>query len=123
MSAAVVYKILSQSMWEEAQANGVFDGSDVDQQDGFIHFSAGDQVAETAEKHFGGQDDLVIVAVAAEALGDALRWEPSRGGALFPHLYGSLPLSAVRDVTRLPIGSDGKHELPASVRSTRQTDE
>jgi uncharacterized protein (DUF952 family) len=81
-------------------------------QDGYIHFSGPDQVAETAAKHFAGAADLVLVAVDAPALGSALKWEPSRGGALFPHLYGALPLGAVRWVKPLPLGPDGRHAFP-----------
>jgi uncharacterized protein (DUF952 family) len=94
----IVYKICDASLWREAERNGVFRGAPVDLADGFIHFSAADQVAETAAKHFAGRENLVLIAVDAEALGDALAWEPSRGGALFPHLYGELPLSAVKGV-------------------------
>ncbi len=82
-------------MWREAARDGVFRGAPIDLADGYIHFSTAAQVAETAARHFAGATDLVLVAVDAAALGDALRWEPSRGGALFPHLYGTLPLSAV----------------------------
>ena len=80
--------------------------------DGYIHFSTGEQVAETAARHFAGAADLVLVAVAAAALGPALKWEPSRGGALFPHLYGALPLDAVLWVKPLPLGADGRHVFP-----------
>jgi uncharacterized protein (DUF952 family) len=95
---SIIYKICDASLWREAERTGVFRGAPVDLADGFIHFSAPDQVAGTAAKHFAGRDDLVLVAVETEALGDALLWEPSRGGALFPHLYGELPVSAVRGV-------------------------
>lgn len=97
----LVYKISSASLWEQAQRAGVFVGAPVDVADGYIHFSTADQVAETAAKHFAGQRDLLLVAVTADALGPALRWEPSRGGALFPHLYGPLPLAAVEWVKPL----------------------
>ncbi len=86
-----ICKILPRADWEAAQAAGVYRGSALDLKDGFIHFSAEDQVAETLQLHFAGQVDLLVVAVEAEALGDGLKWEPSRGGALFPHLYGALP--------------------------------
>jgi len=109
---ALVYKICPRQMWAEAEAAGVFAGAPVDVADGFIHFSTAEQVRETAEKHFTGQDDLVLVAVEAAVLGEALRWEPSRGGALFPHLYGPLALSAVRSVVPLPLGADGRHQFP-----------
>jgi uncharacterized protein (DUF952 family) len=98
-------------LWQEAARDGLFHGAPVDRADGYIHFSTAEQLRETAAKHFAGQSDLVLVAVEAEALGDALRWEPSRGGALFPHLYGALPLDAVRRVEELPLGRDG-HVFP-----------
>ncbi len=107
MPDRLIYKICPASLWREAERAGVFDGAAVDRADGFIHFSAADQVAETAAKHIAGQSDLELVAVSTAALGDALRWEPSRGGALFPHLYGPLPLAAVRAVTPFRHAPDG----------------
>jgi len=107
-----IYKICPEDLWREAEAKGRFDGAPVDRADGFIHFSTADQVAETAARHFAGQDRLLLVAVNARALGEALRYEPSRGGALFPHLYGPLPLSAVAWAKPLPLGKDGKHSFP-----------
>lgn len=112
---ALVYKICPRDLWREAEALGRFTGAPVDRADGFIHFSTAEQVAETAARHFAGQDDLLLVAVAADALGPALRFEASRGGALFPHLYGDLPLSAVRSVADLPLGADGRHVFPAGI--------
>jgi uncharacterized protein (DUF952 family) len=106
-----VYKICGAALWREAERAGVFGGAPVDRADGFIHFSTAGQVAETAARHFAGQADLVLVAVDAAALGTTLRHEPSRGGALFPHLYGILPLSAVRWVKPLPLGADGRHHV------------
>jgi uncharacterized protein (DUF952 family) len=108
-----IYKICHASLWQAAERAGEFAGATVDLADGYIHFSAADQVEETAAKHFAGQRDLVLVAVAADALGAALNWEPSRGGALFPHLYGKLPLTAVRWTKPLPLGPDGRHVFPA----------
>ena len=84
----------------------------MDRRDGFIHFSNAAQVAETAAKHFAGQGDLLLVCVDAKRLGDRLKWEPSRGGALFPHLYGDLDLAAVTRVEPLPLGPDGRHVFP-----------
>ena len=110
-----VYKICPRDAWEQAVQAGVYEGAPIDVQDGFIHFSAAHQVAETAAKHFAGQNDLLLVTVKAGELGDALRWEPSRGGALFPHLYGKLRLSAVHSTVPLPMGSDGTHIFPAGV--------
>ena len=111
----MIYKICTAAEWREAERDGVYRGSAVDRQDGFIHFSTAGQAAETAAKHFAGQHDLVLVSVDAAALGDRLKWEPSRGGALFPHLYGDLPLAAVRSVAPLPLGADGRHVFPAEL--------
>jgi uncharacterized protein (DUF952 family) len=108
----LIYKIAPDSLWRDAEAAGVFSGAPVDLADGFIHFSTAEQVRETAAKHFAGRDNLLLIAVDAERLGDALKWEVSRGGALFPHLYAPLdPASAVW-VRPLPLGEDGKHEFP-----------
>lgn len=96
--AGPIFKILSRAEWQAAEQSGVFAGSPVDLTDGFIHFSTAAQVEETAARHFAGQSDLLLVAVDPGRLGDALRWEPSRGGDLFPHLYGPLPLDAVLSV-------------------------
>jgi uncharacterized protein (DUF952 family) len=108
----VIYKICERALWREAERTGVFEGAPVDSHDGFIHFSTTGQVAETAARHFAGAGDLMLVAVDADALGSALRFEPSRGGALFPHLYGQLPLTAVRWAKPLPLGADGRHIFP-----------
>jgi len=107
----IIYKISSEALWREAERAGAFTGAPVDLADGFIHFSTAAQVAETAARHFAGATDLVLLAVDAAALGAALRYEPSRGGALFPHLYGTLPLSVVRWVKPLPLGTNG-HVFP-----------
>ena len=88
-----IYKILPRSEWEAARVAGVFKGSAVDHADGFIHFSTAGQLDETLRRHFAGQADLLVIGVETEDLGDALKWEPSRGGALFPHLYGPLPVA------------------------------
>lgn len=104
---SLVYKIVPRALWLEAEETGTFAGSPVDLADGFIHFSAADQVEETARRHFAGQRDLLLVAVKAEGLGDALRWERSRGGALFPHLYGPLAVAAVAWAKPLPPGEQG----------------
>lgn len=108
----LIYKIASESQWREAEAEGVFHGAPVDLADGFIHFSTAEQVRETAAKHFAGQAGLLLVALDEERLGPALKYEVSRGGALFPHLYGDLPLAAVVWITPLPVGSDGAHLFP-----------
>jgi uncharacterized protein (DUF952 family) len=116
MANKVIYKVLSRDLWAAAETAGQFEGAGIDLADGYIHFSTGEQLVETVEKHFAGQTDLVLVAVDADALsetvGDALKWEASRGGALFPHLYTTLPVSAAQAVHDLPIGDDGKHVLP-----------
>ena len=108
----LIYKIAPQALWREAEAQGRFAGAPVDLADGYIHFSTAAQAAETAAKHFSGQDGLVLVAVDAGRLGEALKWEPSRGGALFPHLYAPLDLSAVAWVEPLALGTDGRHIFP-----------
>lgn len=99
---SLIYKILPSAEWDAALARGRFDGSAIDLKDGFIHFSAADQWAETLAKHFAGQTDLLLVAVEADALGPGLKWEASRGGALFPHLYGVLPTDLAVSVVTLP---------------------
>jgi uncharacterized protein (DUF952 family) len=107
-----IYKITPASAWREAERQGVYKGSADDLRDGFIHFSTAAQVAETARKHYAGQTGLFLVAVDADVLGDALRWEQSRNGELFPHLYGELDLGAVTDILDLRARSDGHHDIP-----------
>jgi len=109
-----IYKICPRALWRAAERAGRFDGAPVDLADGFIHFSTAEQVRETAARHFAGVDDLLLVAVDDAALGDQLRYEPSRGGALFPHLYASLPLSAVRSVVEVPLVA-GRHVFPQGI--------
>jgi uncharacterized protein (DUF952 family) len=111
----LIYKICSAALWREAEEKGRFEGAPVDLADGYIHFSTGTQLAETAAKHFAGQDGLLLIAVEDSRLGTALRYEPSRGGALFPHLYASLDPKAARWVMPLPLKSDGSHALPAEI--------
>ena len=111
MSDKLVFKILTQQQWLDAESAGVFHGAPIDITDGYIHFSTALQVQETANKHFAGMDGLVLAAVDAIALGQALRYEISRGDALFPHLYGPLDLKSVVWVKPMPLGADGKHEL------------
>jgi uncharacterized protein (DUF952 family) len=107
-----IYKICPAPAWREAERQGIYRGSADDSRDGFIHFSTAAQVAETARKHFAGQTGLFLVEVDTDALGDALRWEPSRSDELFPHLYGELDLGAVIDVFDLRARSDGSHDIP-----------
>lgn len=107
-----IYKIAQRSAWDEACAAGRFIGAPVDLTDGYIHFSTAGQVAETAARHFAGAHDLVLVAIDAEALGQALKWEVSRGGQLFPHLYAALDMAAVKWSKPLPLDADGRHRFP-----------
>lgn len=111
-SMNTIYKICAESLWRDAEATGRFDGAPIDTRDGYLHFSTFQQVRETAARHFRAQADLLLIAIDAEKLGDRLRYEPSRGGDLFPHLYAPLPLSAVRWVKPLPLGTDGHHDFP-----------
>lgn len=108
----IIYKICKTALWHQAERAGVFRGAPLDMRDGFIHFSAAGQVGATAVKHFAGVDDLVLIAINADALGDALKWEVSRSGELFPHLYGELALAAVLWVKPLPLGIDRRHVFP-----------
>ena len=106
---SLIFKIVGADEWRAAEAAGVFTGAAVDLADGYIHFSTAEQAPETAAKWFAGCDDLMLVAVDADKLGAQLRWEVSRGGALFPHLYAALPMSAVRWRRALPLGPDRRH--------------
>lgn len=108
-----IYKILPQAEWTAAQAQGRFDGSAVDHADGYIHFSTAAQAAETARKYFSNLPDLVVLEVEGDALGPALKWEPSRGGDLFPHLYGPLAVGDVLAEHEAPLGPDGVPVTPA----------
>ena len=108
----LVFKICSHAAWRAAKAAGRYAGAPVDVADGYIHLSTAAQVGETAAKHFAGQSDLVLIAIDTGLFADALKWEPSRGGDLFPHLYNDLPVAAVSWVRPLPIGADGRHVFP-----------
>lgn len=105
----LIYHMCRRTEWTAAQACGRYDGSSQDAADGFIHFSTATQIRESAAKHRAGQSGLVLLAVDPGRLGAALRWEAARGGSLFPHLYGPLPVDAVVAVHDLPLGSDGRH--------------
>jgi uncharacterized protein (DUF952 family) len=107
-----LYKIVTEALWHEARQTGVFHGAGIDLRDGFIHFSTESQVRQTAALHFAGQAGLVLVAVDGGGFGDTLRFEPSRGGDLFPHLYADLPLSAVLWEAPLPLDDAGNHIFP-----------
>jgi uncharacterized protein (DUF952 family) len=115
--AEPLYKICPEAALKEARQNGRFDGSADDARDGFIHLSAGNQVAGTLAKYFAGQRDLVLLAVDPERLGEHLRWETSRGGELFPHLYGPLDLAHVISFEPLAVQEDGSHRLPKGIAS------
>lgn len=107
----MIYKILTSEQWEDLQAAGETAGAPIDVTDGFVHFSSAEQVRETAAKHFSGQDNLCLLAVDPSPLGEDLKWEPSRGGALFPHLYAPLRLQSVAWSVALPLGKSG-HVFP-----------
>lgn len=107
-----IYKICDRNTWEQARAGGRYFGSGDDARDGFIHLSAPDQVAGTLERHFADRDDLLLIGVDVSRLGKSLRWEPSRGGALFPHLYEPLDFAAVVSEMPLVRGSNRQYQLP-----------
>lgn len=108
-----IYKIVPRELWQPARVAGVFKGAPIDLKDGYIHFSTAAQAVETARLHFSGQSDLLLVAVDATLFGDALKWEASRGGDLFPHLYADLSLDAVLWEKPLALGEDGLHVFPS----------
>ena len=110
-----IYKIARPYEWAEAEKNGVFSGSADDKRDGFLHFSAEHQVRGTVARHFAGDKLLLLVAIFSDALGSSLKWEASRGGDKFPHLYGVFPLSAVISVAELRRGPDGAFEFPPEI--------
>jgi len=107
----LIFKIVAADEWRAAEAADAYMGSATDRADGYIHFSTASQAPITAAKWFAGRAGLMLVAVEAEALGEGLRWEPSRGGALYPHLYGPLPLAAARWSRPLPLRPDGSHDF------------
>lgn len=108
----LIFHMARQGALDAARAAGVYEGTAEDRADGFVHFSTAAQVRESAAKHRAGERDLVLLACDLSALGDALRWEPARGGQLFPHLYGPVPLAAVVWIKPLPLGPDGAHVFP-----------
>ena len=113
MNELFAYKVLTAEQFDQFKADGLFKGAPVDLADGYIHMSTREQAAETVAKHFAAQDRLVMLMIDLAPLGDAVKWEVSRGGALFPHLYGELPMSAVAGKVVLRIGDDGLHQFPA----------
>jgi len=112
MTAVTVYHLARAAAWNAALTEGVYRGTPEDRADGFLHFSTAEQVAVSAAKHRGGERDIVLVAVRSADLGAALKWERSRGGALFPHLYGSLGVDKVAWTAPLPLDADGAHVFP-----------
>ncbi|MCC4233672.1 DUF952 domain-containing protein [Sphingobium soli] len=113
MNELFAYKVLTAEQFDQFKADGVFKGASVDLADGYMHMSTREQAADTVAKHFAGQDRLVMLMIDLAPFGDAVKWEVSRGGALFPHLYGELPMSAVAGKVVLRIGDDGLHQFPA----------
>ena len=114
VNAMLIFKIFREQEWADLRASGKSPGAPVDIADGFVHFSTAEQVRETAAKHFAGEDGLFLLGLESEALGEALKWEPSRGGALFPHLYRMLKLEDVAWAQPLPL-VDGAHQFPAGL--------
>lgn len=110
---SLIFHMCRREEWAQALVTGSYPGSSQDVADGFIHFSTAEQIVESARRHRAGQSGLVLLAVKPEALGPALKWETSRSGALFPHLYGALLVTAVHWVRDLPLGPDGAHVMPA----------
>lgn len=107
-----IYKILRASEWAALRETGETPGAPIDVADGFVHFSTAEQTRETAAKHFAGEEGLFLAALDPDRMGEALKWEPSRGGALFPHLYGPLKLADVTWCQPLPLDADGNHHFP-----------
>jgi len=114
-AAIMAYKICTGNEWRQLLESGRFFGSPDDLRDGFIHLSGPDQVARTAAKFFPRRTDLMLLTINPDSLGDALRWEASRAGTLYPHLYGPLPREAVMEAVPLRLGEDGRHILPAEL--------
>ena len=112
MAQHMIYHLARAGQWRAAKEAGVYHGTDEDTADGFLHFSTARQVVESARKHRTGETHIILLAVVADDLGAALKWEPARGGDLFPHLYGPLVVGAVRTATALPLGPDGLHRFP-----------
>jgi uncharacterized protein (DUF952 family) len=114
---SVIYKIVTRQQWQDALQEGIFYGSPADLADGYIHFSTAVQLQETAEKHFAGQADLLLLLVKTDPISENLRWERSRSGELFPHLYAPLPLEAVKKMYEIGNGHDGRHQFPSEIHA------
>ena len=113
MESQLIYKICRDAEWEQARQDGVFRGAPVDLADGFIHFSTAAQLRATAARHFTGEAGLFLLSVESTTLGDTLKWEVSRGGDLFPHLYGVLALEQIISAEPLPLDAAGQHRFPS----------
>ncbi len=114
--SSLIYKVCDAAEWRAAMAAGAYGGAPVDRADGFIHFSTAQQLRETVRRYFAGTGDLMLVEVDSITLGSALKWEPSRGGDMFPHLYGDLPLTAVTRAWDFPRDAGGARVYPAEVQ-------
>jgi uncharacterized protein (DUF952 family) len=115
VTAGLVYKVLRRAEWSAARATGVFSGSPADAKDGFIHLSSVHQVRGVCDRHFAGEDDLLLLTIEADRLGSVLKWEASHKGETYPHLYGTLPLALVRSVTEIHRGDDGRLRFPPEI--------
>lgn len=108
----LIYHLARAEDWQAFGPAGTYVGGAHDRRDGFVHMSTKDQIVESAARHRAGEEGLLLLALMSDRLGDALRWEESRGGALFPHLYGAIPPDAVAWSAPLPVGPDGRHVFP-----------
>lgn len=115
MTAGLVYKVLRRQEWTAAQKTGAFTGSPADARDGFVHLSAAHQVRGVCERHFAGENDLLLLTIEADRLGPALKWETSHKGEAYPHLYGTLPLALVGSVAEIRPGNDGRLKFPPEI--------
>lgn len=113
---SLIYKVCGMAEWAAAETLGRYEGSEDDKRDGYIHFSTVAQLGGTLAKHFARRSDLLLIAVETDKLADALKWEPSRGGALFPHLYATLSIAAISWARPLPLDAAGVHQLPPEAR-------
>lgn len=109
------YKIEAKDIWEQATDDGVYHGSVLDKKDGYIHLSTASQLQRTFSLHFAGRENLIVAAIDLDKLGEKIIWEPSRGGELFPHLYDSLPKSAIIETLSIVYDADGIGEIPQSI--------